>query len=263
MDSVKTVKVSLESDTTFADHRVMKCKNYSLSFSGENSMFTSEHGTLYVNPEGGSVIMPEDNECELNRVVFLDDYMASFYPNQPVLIRTLTGVYLFATEDHFRGYYTFGHNTNILNSSRGVVLKPDNQLYFVTSGNEVVHYDLAAIVQDLSNKQETWSIKNVVKATTKFNADSKDICDDPNGGIYSLTNKGEVKKLPENKHSLHIAEDSKGSHIFFTSIGATEDYVCVAGYMKDNKHNAIQLLAADLSKVLDGPIVAPATCKIL
>lgn len=263
MDASKPTTVTLESNTPFTDHRILKCKNYSLSFSGENAMFTSEQGTLYVNPEGGSVIMPEDNQCEINRVVFLGDFMASFYPNQPVLIRTLTGVFMFATEDHFRGYYTFGLHNNLLNANRGVVLKDDGQLYFVTPAREVVHYDLAAIVEDLKFKQDTWSLKLVRSATTKWEVDPKDICDDPKGGVYSLTNKGEVRRLPENKQALTVSQESNGSKIFFTGLAATEDYVCVAGYMKDNKHNAIQLLAPDLSKMLDGPIVAPASCTLL
>lgn len=262
MESKHPTKISLVSDTSFADHRIMRCRNYSISFTPENTVFTSDKGSLYVNAEGGSVVMPEDNECELNRVYFGDGYMASFYPNQPVLIRTVTGVYVFATADHFRGYYTYGHNTNILNSSRGVVLKEDDQLYFVSSSSEVVHYDLSAITEDLKFKQESWGLKNVREATARFAVDAKDICDDPKGGVYSLTNKGEVRRLPENKTSLTVKAESAGSHIFFTAIGATEDFVCVAGYMKDNKHNAIQLLTADLSKEIDGPIVAPASCRL-
>lgn len=256
-------KVALISNTPFADHRAMKCRNYSISFSGENTMLTSENGTLFVNPEGGSVIFPEENQTEINRIVFLQDYIASFYPNQSVLIRTISGVFICATEDKFRGYYTFGLNNNLINSNRGAILKDDSQLYFVTAGAEVVHYDLAALIEDLRFKQDTWSIKNIKPATCKFAVDSKDICDDPNGGVYSMTNKGEIRKLPENTHSIVLKQNSQGSPIFFTALGATEDYVCVAGYMKDNKHNAIQLVAGDLSNETDGPVTAPAECTVL
>lgn len=263
MDSSKPFKITLESEAPFADHRVLQSKNYSLSFAGENTMFTSDHSTLYVNPEGGSVMLPEDNECEINRVVFMKDYIASFYPNQPVLIKTITGTFICATADHFRGYYTFGLHENLLNANRGVVLKNDNQLYFVTAGADVVHYDLAALIQDLRFKQETWSISNEVKATNHFPVDAKEICDDPNGVIYSLTSGGQVRRLPENKQSIVIPHDSHGSHIYFTSIAATEDYVCVGGYMKDSKHNAVQLIDANLTKVLDGPITTLTDCRLL
>ena len=192
----------------------------------------------------------------------MDEYLVSFYPNQPAIIRTLTGIFICATEDHFRGYYTFGLNHNIHNSNRGVVLKEGDQLYFVSAGAEVVHYDLPAIIESLKFKQETWSIKNYVKATTKFVVDAKDICDDPQGGVYSLTSKGEVRRLPKNDASIVVKQDSQGSQIFFTALAATVDYVCIAGYMKDNKHNALQLLSSDLSKETDGPITAPAACTL-
>lgn len=260
--SKQAKKLSVISDTDFADYRVMKCKNYSISFTQDYSMLTSEHGTLWVNPEGGSIIMPEENEREINRVIFMEDYVVSFYPNQAALIRTLTGVFICATEDHFRGFYTFGLNSNVDNASRGVVLKENNQLYFVTVGAQVAHYDLAAIVEELRFKQDTWSIKNVIKAVALHDLDSKDICDADGEGFYSMTSNGVVKLNPC-KAEITLKGEHQNSHIFFTTLAATKDYVCVAGYMKANKHNAIQLMTADLSKETDGPVTALAECKIL
>lgn len=49
---------------SFADHRVMRTQNYGICFTKEYTVFTSEKGTLYVNEEGGTVIMPEENECK-------------------------------------------------------------------------------------------------------------------------------------------------------------------------------------------------------
>lgn len=254
-------KVSIVSDTDFADHRIMRCKNYSISYTREFTMLTSEHGTLFVNPEGGSIIMPEDNERELNRVVFMDDYIVSFYPNQPAVVRTITGVYIFSTEDKFRGFYSFGLNTNVCNAGRGVVLKENNQLFFVTASAQVVHYDLPKIMEGLTFKQEIWSMNNIVQATTKFDVNPKDICDGPEDSVYSMSATGEVSLLP-GETKLVPNNEASGSKIFFTALAATRSYVCIAGYMKDNKHNSIQLLTADLTKETDGPITAPANSRL-
>ena len=62
MEETQTGKLSVASDETFADYRVLQCENYSLSFNKHYSMLTSNHGTLFINPEGGTVIMPEENE---------------------------------------------------------------------------------------------------------------------------------------------------------------------------------------------------------
>lgn len=55
-------KISVISNESYADYRVLQCENYSISFVKDYAVFTSEHGSLYVNPEGGTVIMPEENE---------------------------------------------------------------------------------------------------------------------------------------------------------------------------------------------------------
>ena len=52
----------IEAVRDFADYRSHQCENYSVCFDQNHTMFTSKKGTLYVNPEGGSIIMPEENE---------------------------------------------------------------------------------------------------------------------------------------------------------------------------------------------------------
>lgn len=185
-------KVSLISDENFADYRALKSQNYSISFTDEYSMFTSEKATLFVNPEGGTVLWPEENQTEIERVVFGKEYFVSFYPNQPALIRTLSGLFVCATEDTFKGYYTFGLESNVPNCNRSVVLKNDKDLYFLNTANEVCHYDLSVVLNDLKYKQDTWGIKNIHKVSKRFKLDLKDIAEGPGDKIYGVNSEGLV-----------------------------------------------------------------------
>ena len=185
--------------------------------------------------------------------------MCSFFPNQEVLIRTMTGLFLCCTEDKYMGYYSYGLDNNIYNANRGAILKYDKDLYFLNTHGEVVYYDIDEILDRLKFKSETWGIKNMQKRTFKFAQDCKDICDGPGDLLYALTSDGTIYNCPtkgrtERYPDINIAHELKGDKIYFTTIAATGDFVCVAGYMPDNQHNSIQLVRANLASTLDGPI---------
>lgn len=256
----QTTLVSIE---PFTDYRALQCENYSISFTEHYTIFTQNKATLFINPEGGSVIFPEENDCELERVYFKDNqYFVSFFPNQAALIRTSTGLYMASTEDHFMGYYSFGFEDNVKNCNRSVVLLKDKDLYFVNTAGEVVKYDLEAILEDMRFKQDSWGIKTVHKRVQKFDIQAKDVVEGNTGVVYAFTAKGLVKTLDTDKSSEIKVEDSKdGERIHFTALAATKDYVCISGYLPDIQHNAIQLLKADLSEEIEGPLVTPSDCK--
>lgn len=176
---------------------------------------------------------------EIERLLFKNyEYIVSFYPNQPVLIKTNTGVFICATEDLFKGYYTFGLDSNVPNCNRGALIKNDKDLYFVNTQGDVCHYELEAIWDSLKTKQETWGLKNFVKPSKVLRLDAKDICEGPGDKIYSLTSSGHVKEISEG-NEFTVQHNLQESHIFFTAVAATEDYVCVSGYMTTNQHNVL------------------------
>lgn len=91
--------------------------------------------------------------------------MVSFYPNQPALVKTNTGIFICTTEDLFKGFYTFGLDSNIPNANRSAVIKNDKDLYFVNTSGDVCIYDLERILDNFKVAQDIWGLKNKVKAT--------------------------------------------------------------------------------------------------
>ncbi len=186
--------------------------------------------------------------------------MVSFYPNQPALIKTNTGIFIAVTEDLFKGYYTYGLETNVPNCNRSAVLKNDKDLYFVNHKGDVVHYDLGTIILEHRTDQEKWGLNNVVKAWKVFNVNAKDINEGPGNTIYSLTATGVIRQLPEGPE-FTVSNQFEGTKIFFTGIAATDDYVVASGYMPNNQHNIVHLVKGDLSAELDGPIMTKAASR--
>lgn len=187
--------------------------------------------------------------------------MVSFYPNQPALIKTNTGIFIAVTEDLFKGWYTYGLDGNVPNCNRSVILKNDKDLYFVNTQGDVVHYDLGAIIEDHRTDQQKWGLHNVVKSLRVFKVSAKDICEAPGDKLYSVSAVGVVKQLPEGGE-FTVSNMYLGKKIFFTGIAATEDYVMVSAYMPDNQHNVVHVLRADLSAEVDGPVMTVAASKL-